>query len=97
MNGQGVGQILFFIGALIALAYPLGLWMARVYGTFRAPGRLRALEGGFYRVVRTQAGRTLRTEGPTFAALLAGMVVLTSGLTVLPALTLGPIVESLAP
>ena len=30
-------------------------------------------------------------------SLLAGMIVLTSGLTVLPALTLGPIVESLAP
>ena len=32
MDGQGVGQILFFLGALIVLAYPLGLWMARVYG-----------------------------------------------------------------
>jgi K+-transporting ATPase ATPase A chain len=39
---------------------------------------------------------TLRTEGATFATLLVGMVVLTSGLMVLPALTLGPIVEALA-
>ena len=39
---------------------------------------------------------TLRTEGPTFATLLVGMVVLTSGLMILPALTLGPIVEGLA-
>ena len=55
MNGQGVGQILFFVGALIALAYPLGLWMARVYGTSRALGSpLRALEGGFYPLVGAQ-------------------------------------------
>jgi K+-transporting ATPase ATPase A chain len=82
MNGQGVGQILFFVGALIALAYPLGLWMNRVYGTFRAPGPLRALEGGFYRVVRTQPraeqswqsyARTVLVFSVAFTALLYGM------------------------
>jgi K+-transporting ATPase A subunit len=31
MSGQGIGQILFYAVALIALAYPLGLYMARVY------------------------------------------------------------------
>jgi potassium-transporting ATPase potassium-binding subunit len=54
MTGQGVGQIVFFLGALVALAYPLGLWMARVYETFRAPRPLRALESGFYRLVGTE-------------------------------------------
>jgi K+-transporting ATPase ATPase A chain len=39
---------------------------------------------------------TFRTEGPTFSVLLIGMVVLTAGLMLLPALSLGPIVEGLA-
>ncbi len=56
MNGQGVGQLLVFLAALIALSYPLGMWMARVYGTFRAPGPLRAVEHGFYRLVRAEKG-----------------------------------------
>ena len=29
--GQGIAQILVYVVVLIALAYPLGLWMARVY------------------------------------------------------------------
>jgi potassium-transporting ATPase potassium-binding subunit len=43
----------------------------------------------------TSAG-TFRTDGPTFAALLVGVIVLTAGLMVFPALTLGPIVEGLS-
>ena len=39
---------------------------------------------------------TFRTDGPTFAVLLVGVIVLTAGLMVFPALTLGPIVEGLA-
>jgi len=42
----------------------------------------------------TSAG-TFRTDGPTFAVLLVGVIVLTAGLMVFPALTLGPIVEGL--
>lgn len=53
MSGQGIAQILVYAIVLVALAYPLGLYMARVY----APGfRLRwlsSLENGFYRLVRT--------------------------------------------
>jgi potassium-transporting ATPase potassium-binding subunit len=52
MSVQGSGQILVFAAVLIALAYPLGLWMARVYGAFRAPGLLGATERGFYRLLR---------------------------------------------
>jgi potassium-transporting ATPase potassium-binding subunit len=39
---------------------------------------------------------TFRTDGPTFAVLLVGVIVLTAGLMVFPALTLGPIVEGLS-
>jgi K+-transporting ATPase ATPase A chain len=38
---------------------------------------------------------TFRTDGTTFAVLLMGVIVLTAGLMVFPALTLGPIVEAL--
>ena len=38
---------------------------------------------------------TFRTDGATFAVLLMGVIVLTAGLMVFPALTLGPIVEAL--
>jgi potassium-transporting ATPase potassium-binding subunit len=38
---------------------------------------------------------TFRTDGPTFSVLLVAVIVLTAGLMILPALTLGPIVEAL--
>jgi potassium-transporting ATPase potassium-binding subunit len=58
MSGQGIGQILVYAVVLIALAYPLGLYMARVYTSERFGwGWLRAIEGGFYRLVRTDARR----------------------------------------
>jgi potassium-transporting ATPase potassium-binding subunit len=46
------------------------------------------------KIVPASAG-TFRTDGPTFAVLLTGVIVLTAGLMLLPALTLGPIVEGL--
>src|SRR5581483_12127027 len=49
MSGQGIGQILVYCAVLVALAYPLGLWMARVYGASRLP--FAAVEGGFLRLV----------------------------------------------
>ncbi len=39
---------------------------------------------------------TFRTDGGTFAVLLVGIIVLTAGLMIFPALTLGPIVEALS-
>ena len=53
MSGQGVGQFLVYAGVLIGLAYPLGLYMARVYQSLRAPRFLRPVERGFYTLVRT--------------------------------------------
>jgi K+-transporting ATPase ATPase A chain len=38
---------------------------------------------------------TFRTDGPTFVVLLVGVIGLTAGLMIFPALTLGPIVEGL--
>ena len=46
------------------------------------------------RVVPASAG-TFRTDGATFGILLLGVIALTAGLMILPALTLGPIVEGL--
>ena len=46
------------------------------------------------RRVPSSAG-TVRTDGPTFAVLLVGVIVLTAGLMLLPAVALGPIVEGL--
>ncbi len=57
MSGQGLAQIVLYVAVVVALAYPLGLWMARVYGTFRAPRPLAAIERGFYRLVGTDPNR----------------------------------------
>ena len=58
MSGQGIAQILVYAVVLIALAYPLGLYMARVYGEpGRAPRWLGGVESGFYRLVRTDPKR----------------------------------------
>ena len=46
------------------------------------------------KAVPASAG-TFRTDGLTFSALLVGVILLTAGLMVFPALTLGPIVEGL--
>jgi len=49
---------------------------------------------GQKKIVPASAG-TFRTDGPTFVVLLVGVILLTAGLMVFPALTLGPIVEGL--
>jgi potassium-transporting ATPase potassium-binding subunit len=46
------------------------------------------------KIVPASAG-TFRTDGPTFVVLLVGVIGLTAGLMIFPALTLGPIVEGL--
>ena len=53
MSGQGVGQFLLYAGVLLLLAYPLGLWMARVYGSFHLRGFLGVVERGVYRLLGT--------------------------------------------
>ncbi len=46
------------------------------------------------KTVPASAG-TFRTDGPTFGFLVFGVIALTAGLMILPALTLGPVVEGL--
>ncbi len=46
------------------------------------------------KAVPASAG-TFRTDGPTFGVLVFGVIALTAGLMLLPALTLGPLVEGL--
>jgi len=46
------------------------------------------------KIVPASAG-TFRTDGATFVVLLVAVIALTAGLMILPALTLGPIVEGL--
>src|SRR5689334_19376835 len=54
MSGQGIAQLIVYGIALVALGYPLGLWMARVYsdGSFATRSWLGRFERGFYRLVR---------------------------------------------
>jgi potassium-transporting ATPase potassium-binding subunit len=55
---QGIFQIVFYVVVLIALAYPLGTYMAWVYSErFRAPRWLAAPERWFYRLVGTRPDR----------------------------------------
>ncbi|HUK45413.1 MAG TPA: potassium-transporting ATPase subunit KdpA [Gaiellaceae bacterium] len=64
MNGQGISQIVVYALALIALGYPLGMWMARIFTVPRVAGRfLDSIERGFYRVVRTDPKREQDWKG----------------------------------
>ena len=56
MTGNGITQIVLYVVVLTVLAYPLGIYMARVYeGTLRFPRWLTAPERGFYRLMGTKA------------------------------------------
>jgi K+-transporting ATPase ATPase A chain len=62
MSAQGIGQILIYVVVLIALGYPVGIYMARVYNDddFARRGRLRwlgAVERGFFRALRVDGDR----------------------------------------
>ena len=57
MSGQGIAQIVVYAVVLTGLAYPLGLYMAKVYAPDFSVRWLSALEGGFYRLVRTDRRR----------------------------------------
>jgi len=63
MSGQGIGQILVYAVVLVALAYPLGLYMARVYASGFRVRWLSGLETGFYRLVRTDPSKEQDWKG----------------------------------
>jgi potassium-transporting ATPase potassium-binding subunit len=86
MSGQGIAQILVYSAVLVALGYPLGVYMARVYGDrFILGGRfgwLRVTERGFYKLVRTDAkkeqdwksyGKTVLIFSVVFSGVLYGI------------------------
>ncbi|HWB22258.1 MAG TPA: potassium-transporting ATPase subunit KdpA [Gaiellaceae bacterium] len=70
--------------------------IAMLLGRFVPMFAALALAGALAKkkIVPASAG-TFRTDGPTFVVLLVGVIVLTAGLMIVPALTLGPIVEGL--
>src|SRR5579871_1532426 len=70
--------------------------VAMLFGRFMPMLAALALGGALAKkkIVPASAG-TFRTDGPTFAVLLVGVIILTAGLMIFPALTLGPIVEGL--
>jgi potassium-transporting ATPase potassium-binding subunit len=81
MSGQGIGQLLVYAVVLVALAYPLGAYMARVYSDKRFLARrwLGRLERGFYRLVRTNPGheQDWKSHGMTvlvFSVLFSGLL-----------------------
>src|SRR5689334_9529659 len=62
MSGQGISQIVVYAIVLVALGYPLGIYMARVYADGRfAVGRwfgwLGGIEKGFYRLLGVNADK----------------------------------------
>jgi len=71
--------------------------VALIFGRFAPLLAALALAGSLAgkKVAPVSAG-TFRTDGPTFVVLLVGVIILTAGLMIFPALTLGPIVEGLS-
>jgi potassium-transporting ATPase potassium-binding subunit len=55
VSGQGISQIVVYSIVLVALGYPLGVYMARVYQGSAGRGILGGIESGFYRAIGTDA------------------------------------------
>jgi K+-transporting ATPase ATPase A chain len=85
--GYGATEFSTLVGSI-------GLWLGRF-----APLVAALALGGSLAAKKTipPSAGTFRTDGATFAVLLVGVVILTAGLMIFPALTLGPIVEALSP
>jgi K+-transporting ATPase ATPase A chain len=85
--GYGATEFSTLVGSI-------ALWLGRFAPLVAALALGGALAAK--KTVPASAG-TFRTDGATFAVLLVGVVILTAGLMLFPALTLGPIVEALSP
>ena len=70
MTGQGITQILIYAIVLTALAYPLGLYMARIFES----RRVRKTERWFYRLVRTSPDREQDWKGYAKSVLVFSIV-----------------------
>jgi K+-transporting ATPase ATPase A chain len=84
--GYGATEFSTLVGSI-------ALWLGRFAPLIAALALGGSLAGK--RAAPPSAG-TFRTDGATFAVLLVGVVTLTAGLMIFPALTLGPIVEALS-
>jgi K+-transporting ATPase ATPase A chain len=70
VTANGILQIALYTVVLTALAYPLGIYMARVYsGTLRVPGFVAAPERAFYRLLGTRADAEQTWKAYAFSAL----------------------------
>ncbi|MGZ8694356.1 MAG: potassium-transporting ATPase subunit KdpA [Gaiellaceae bacterium] len=76
-----------------ALMGTIALWLGRMVPLIAALALGGALAA---KKTHPASAGTFRTDGGTFAVLLVGIIVLTAGLMIFPALTLGPIVEALS-
>jgi K+-transporting ATPase ATPase A chain len=77
--------------------YNVGLGLAMLLGRFLPIVFVVALAGSLARQTPVPEGPgTLRTTGPLFVTLLVGVALVVSGLTYLPALSLGPLSEGLS-
>jgi K+-transporting ATPase ATPase A chain len=83
--GYGATEFSTLVGSI-------ALWLGRFVPLVAALALGGALAAK--KTVPPSAG-TFRTDGGTFVVLLVGVVILTAGLMIFPALTLGPIVEAL--
>jgi K+-transporting ATPase ATPase A chain len=83
--GFGLTNFSAYFGAIAML---LGRFVPLIAGLALAGALVKK------KIVPASAG-TFRTDGPTFVVLLVGVIALTAGLMLFPALTLGPIVEGL--
>jgi len=83
--GYGATEFSTLVGSI-------ALWLGRF-----APLVAALALGGSLAAKKTvpPSAGTFRTDGATFVVLLVGVVILTAGLMIFPALTLGPIVEAL--
>ena len=79
MTGQGIARSSSTRSSLIALGYPLGLYMARVYTADRVGaasfGWLGAVERGFYRARAHRPARASRTGRATAKTVLVFSVL----------------------
>jgi K+-transporting ATPase ATPase A chain len=79
-----------------SIFYNLTTAIAMLVGRFGLATLALALAGSFIRQGRREISTgTLATDTPTFAILLTGTILILAGLSYLPALALGPIIEHL--
>jgi K+-transporting ATPase ATPase A chain len=76
-----------------ALVGTIALWLGRFVPLVAALALGGALAA---KQIHPPSAGTFRTDGATFGLLLVGIVILTAGLMLFPALTLGPVVEALS-